>query len=275
MSLPLPCTTVATRLGVQSDVSRAQLAFTTLGTTTSSGNASAACAASSACAVLPRPGSSASRKVRCPASAAATTCAWCFISSSPPGTRSVVSSGSAMQAAAPSEARSKDSRSGSMSSQVARIVELGRRCSAPEKSGVRNGLDSWRERTAAGTTARSLTGRSSSSAGTSSVTSRPAAACISRLSSQAASETWASSARSASSEVSRAAVLARIVPMPSSRLSCSARCGSVRVVSVFTRAALLAGELGHHLELGARVGAAPGRAGRPTRPRARPARARG
>ena len=65
----------------------------------------------------------------------------------------------------------------------------------------------------------------------------PAAASISRLSSLAASETTASSASSESREVSRAAVLARIVATPSSRLSCSAlRCASVSSVSALTRA---------------------------------------
>ncbi len=66
-------------------------------------------------------------------------------------------------------------------------------------------------------------------------TSRPAAVIISRLRSSAASETAASSASRDSSEVSRAAVLARIVPIPSSRLSCSARWLSLTAVSAFTR----------------------------------------
>ena len=54
--------------------------------------------------------------------------------------------------------------------------------------------------------------------------STPAARSMSRLSDRAASETTASSASSASSPASRTAVLARIVAMPSRRLSCSARC---------------------------------------------------
>ncbi len=86
MVSPSPWMTVAGRRGVQRPASRAQLVLTTLGTTTSSGKAFAASAASSAWAVLPRPGSSASRKVRCPAVAAATSWAWCGISSRPPGT---------------------------------------------------------------------------------------------------------------------------------------------------------------------------------------------
>ena len=85
-------------LGVQMSASRAQLVLTTFGTTTSSGYASAACAASSACAVLPRPGSSASRNVRCPSAAAATSRAWCGISWRPNGARTAdVVSGRAMQ----------------------------------------------------------------------------------------------------------------------------------------------------------------------------------
>ena len=59
---------------------------------------------------------------------------------------------------------------------------------------------------------------------------------MSRLSDRAASETTASSARSASSAVSRTAVFARIVAMPSRRLSCSARWVSLLVSSARTRA---------------------------------------
>ena len=59
---------------------------------------------------------------------------------------------------------------------------------------------------------------------------------MSRVSDLAASETTASSARSARSEVSRAAVCARIMAIPSRRLSCSARCLSLLVSSARTRA---------------------------------------
>ena len=80
-------------------------------------------------------------------------------------------------------------------------------------------------------------GRCGSAAAASSGAARPRPSrSISRLSDLAASETTASSASSSSSEVSRAAVFARIVAMPSRRLSCSARWASVISLSALTRA---------------------------------------
>ena len=114
---PLPWITVTGCCGVHRPASRAQLALTTLGTTTSSGNASAACAASSAWAVLPSPGSSASRNVRWPSAAAATTWAWWCISIGPAGRVREVGSGSGMQDETPPH--SKDWSSGPISSQPA------------------------------------------------------------------------------------------------------------------------------------------------------------
>ena len=107
------------RVGVQRPASRAQFVLTTFGTTTSSGYASAACAASSAWAVLPSPGSSASRKVRWPDAAAETTRAWCGISSRPPGARSEAGSGRSMQRGA-APPYSNDLNSGPSSSQLSR-----------------------------------------------------------------------------------------------------------------------------------------------------------
>ena len=137
----------------------AQFVFTTLGATTSSGKALAAWAASSACAVLPRPGSSASRNVRWPAAVAATTCAWCGMSSRPCGACTGRVSGSRMQAGDPSAAYSKDRNSGSSSSQPAsRRGRVATRSAAASKSGARNGLASWRAMTERGTTLVSVPG---------------------------------------------------------------------------------------------------------------------
>ena len=110
---------------------------------------------------------------------------------------------------------------------------------AEEKSGARNGLASCRETTDWGTTRRSVpaeaaagsVGAVSSGAG-----SIPAARNMSRLSDLAASETTASSARSASSPGSRTAVFARIVAIPSRRFSCSARRVWLPVCFPWTRA---------------------------------------
>src|SRR6476620_5308413 len=234
---PLPWITVAGWRGVQISASRAQLALTTFGTTTSSGYASAACAASSAWAVLPRPGSSASRNVRWPDAAADITCPWWCISSMPCAARRDFGSGSLMHDESPP--CSNDRNSGPSSSQLARRPAALLRCATEEKSGARKGLASCLLTTDCGTTRRSGAaevatgsfGVAGSGAGSS-----PAASSISRLSDLAASETTASSASNASSEVSRAAVLARIVAIPSRRLSCSARCASLLARSALTRA---------------------------------------
>ena len=223
---PSPCTTVAVRCGVQRAASRAQLVLTTFGTTTSSGKAFAASAASSAWAVLPRPGSSASRNVRWPAAAAATSCPWCGISSRPAGVNRAVGAGSAMHAGAPPPARSKELSSGPSSSHPVRRRGREVRCGTAEKSGARKGFASCPEITDCGTTRRSVpAGAAAASAGaiSSGAVSMPRSRNISRLSDRAASETSASSASNASSPASRTAVVARMAAMPSKRLSCSAR----------------------------------------------------
>ena len=107
---------------------------------------------------MPRPGSSASRKVRWPAAAAATSCAWCGISSRSPGTRRAAGAGRAMHAGAPLPARSNELSSGLSSSQPARRRGRGVLGRAAEKSGARNGLASCRETTDCGTTRRAVGG---------------------------------------------------------------------------------------------------------------------
>ena len=109
---------------------------------------------------------------------------------------------------------------------------------AAEKSGVRNGLASWRWITDCGTTCFSFFSENmSGSAGSGSGSgSSPACAIIRRLSSRAASETSAFSSSRWNSDGSRAAVWARIVPIPSSRLSWASRCPSVSSESPLTRA---------------------------------------
>ena len=138
---------------------------------------------------------------------------------------------------APPEPFSNDRNSGPSSSQVASRRGPAGRFGALEKSGARNGLASWREITACGTTRRWLlvvTGAGSGGAVSSGGSSAPAARSMSRLRDLAASETTASSASSWSSEVSRAAVFARIVATPSRRLSCAARWASVLAASALT-----------------------------------------
>ena len=224
------------RCGTQMLDSRAQFIFTTLGTTASSGNASAASAASSAWAVFPRPGSSASRNVRCPSAAAATTSAWCFISWSTPGSITSRASGSGIVVEAPLPTSSNDRNSGPSSSQPASRRAWPRFWEAAVKSGTRKGLASWRASTDCGTTRRSVAAGSSSRAdGSSSSTSTPARSSIALRMSEAWSETLASSASRENSEGSRAAVWARIVAMPSSRLSSPSRLASVSVESPRTR----------------------------------------
>ena len=142
-----------------------------------------------------------------------------------------------MHAEAPPPARSNDRSSGPSSSQPASGVGRGALGRAAEKSGARKGLASCRETTDCGTTRGLVAAAGSSTGGTSSVpVSIPAVRSISRLSDLASSETTASSARSARSAGSRTAVIARVVAMPSRRLSCSARCVSLRVSSARTRA---------------------------------------
>ena len=119
--------TVAVRFGVHSPTSRAQFTLTTFGATTRSGYEFEADAASRACAVLPSPGSSASRNVRCPSRTLATKAAWWVKRSSPAGTRrsAAVGSGRSMLATLPPEPYSKARNSGSRSSQFARRLVVG------------------------------------------------------------------------------------------------------------------------------------------------------
>ena len=98
---------------------------------------------------------------------------------------------------------SKERNSGPSSSQVASRRARGRRSSAAEKSGTRNGLESRRWMTDCGTTRRSVPAScsaSSASGSSSSSSSMPAEAIISRRSSLAASEMVASSASRESSD---------------------------------------------------------------------------
>ena len=156
-----------------------------------------------------------------------------------PGTRRSPGSGSGMHAGA-LPPYSKERNSGPSSSQVASRRALGRRSSAAEKSGdeERVGELPLDAPTAArrGARARRAARRRRARAPPPPRASMPAAAIISRRSSLAESETVASSASRESSEVSLAAVLARIVATPSSRLSWSARLASVSSVSALMRA---------------------------------------
>ncbi|WP_242471234.1 hypothetical protein [Blastococcus sp. TML/C7B] len=127
-----------------------------------------------------------------------------------------------------------------MSSQPASRCGRGAACGrAASKSGARNGLASCRETTDWGTTRRSsAAGASTGSAGGGSTGSGsiPAARSISVRSARADSDTTASSPRRARSAESRTAVRARIVAMPSSRFSCSARWLGLLASSALTRA---------------------------------------
>jgi hypothetical protein len=141
-----------------------------------------------------------------------------------------------MHGEAPPPARSNELNSGPSSSQVARRrvgAVLGR---AAEKSGARNGLASWRETIACGTTRRSGAAGGSGSAGATSTgsTSRPASVCRLRMSALAASDSTASSPSNASNEVSRVAVWARTSAISSRRLSMPERRVSL-LISVCTR----------------------------------------
>ena len=132
---------------------------------------------------------------------------------------------------------SKDRNSGPSSSQPASRLAWPRFCEAAVKSGVRKGLASWRASTDCGTTRRSVTAGQlvGGLVGSSSSTSTPARSSIALRRSEAWSETFASSASRENSEGSRAAVWARIVAMPSSRLSSPSRLASVSVESPLTR----------------------------------------
>ena len=246
---PSPWITETVRLGVQSSASRAQLVLTTLGTTASSGYAPATWAASSAWAVLPSPGSSASRKVRCPSATAESTLAWWAISSRPGGSIVGRGSGSSMHAGAPGTGCSNALSTGPISSQpVSRPLGFG---FTALKSGTRNGLASWADRTDCGIVVRrsGRTPPSAVAAGSASGSgSRPPACCISRLSARVASPISASSCSSPNSDGCRAASRARLVATPSSRLRRLSRWASVSDVVGQDPGALLAGEQGDGLE---------------------------
>ena len=100
-------------------------------------------------------------------------------------------------------------------------------------------MASCREMTDCGTTRRSVAGGGGRGLGRARPPRGPPRdrrpCSMSRRSDLAASETTASSARSERSEVSRAAVCARISAIPSRRLSCSARWASLLVPSARTR----------------------------------------
>ena len=272
MVSPSPWTTVAVRRGVHSSASCAQFALTTLGTTTSSGKAPAASAASSACAVLPRPGSSASRKVRWPSAAAATTWAWWCMSSRPRMPCQVSSgSGSGMQVASPPYSKAR--KSGVSSSHWPRRLvgrapgrhrrEVGRE----EGVGQLPGDDRLRDDASR---RRRRVGRPSPARGSASASgSRPAARSMSFLSSTAEDETAAPSASSSSSEVSRAAVLARIVAMPSSRVITAVRSDSEIGRVRLDAGALLPQQDGDDLVCRPLRAGGPCRAGRRPRPAGR------
>ena len=149
--------TVAVRCGVHIATSRAQFIFTTFGTTASSGYASATFAAMRLCAVLPRPGSSASRNVRWPWATASMNSAWWCISGLPGGAQRGFACGSGSSMLVTDPPRSNARNSGPSSSQLeSRRVRCGVVPSA--KSGARNGFASWRARTETGSTWRSANG---------------------------------------------------------------------------------------------------------------------
>jgi hypothetical protein len=126
-----------------------------------------------------------------------------------------------MIAGAPLRTSSKERNSGPSSSQPASRPERGVLGWTPEKSGARKGFASRLETTDCGTTRRSLVGTTASgSVGTSSSTcSTPAAVSICRRNDFADSEITASSASRENRVLSRAAVCARILAIPSRRSS--------------------------------------------------------
>ena len=137
-----------------------------------------------------------------------------------------------MQGEAPPPARSNELNSGPSSSQVARRRAGAALGLAAEKSGARKGLASWRETTVCGTTRRSgVAGATGGSGGATSraAASNPASCSRFRMSARAASGRTASSASSASNDVSRVAVCARISAIPSRRLSIADRRASLLI----------------------------------------------
>ena len=146
-------------------------------------------------------------------------------------------SGSGMLVAAPLPTVSNERNSGPSSSQPAsrrawpRFCERGREVGHEERVGQLAGEHGLRDDPPL------VRGRARPrrARGSSSSTSTPARSSIARRMSAAWSETFASSASSENSDGSRAAVWARIVAMPSSRLSSPSRLASVSPVSVWTR----------------------------------------
>ena len=131
---------------------------------------------------------------------------------------------------------SKERNSGPRSSHVDSRPCTLRRSRPMPKSGTRNGLASWCWTTDWGTTRRSSSPgpASSDGLGSSTATSMPALRSISSRRSRALSVTCASSESRPKREGSRVAVLARMVAIPSRRLSSSAFCASVSAVDAFT-----------------------------------------
>ena len=171
-----------------------------------------------------------------PAAAAATTWAWWCISSRSrmPWTTST-GSGRGMQVASPpySKARNK----GPSSSQSPSRLVVGRGDGTAEKSGARKGFASWRAVTVTGTTRRDA-GEVGVRAGLRlglrfGLAARPEEVV---LQAHRGGRDHGASASSSSSEVSRTAVLARIVAIPSSRVNTAARSASGAEVSAFARA---------------------------------------
>ena len=162
------------------------------------------------------------------------------MSSLPPAAASDRASGSSMLAAPPPAATSNDRNSGSMSSQLASRPAVDDFAAvADEKSGARNGFDIWYCFTDCGTTRLSsslATGASVVTMRSSGESSAPASSSIARLASCCCVVSGAVSVSSWMSDVSRAAVFAMIVAMPSRRVSSLVRSASVSALSVLMRA---------------------------------------
>ena len=150
-----------------------------------------------------------------------------------------------MQADPPPAPYSNDLNSGPRSSQFDKRIAGKVLVAVLEKSGSRNGLDFRRDFTEAGRTCFSASSGGRMTAGlgasvvmmrSSGLTSVPDSTNQSRrIFCATGLVAWSTSSREMS-EVSRAAVLARMVATPSRRLSCSAREASFSSGSVLTRA---------------------------------------
>ncbi len=145
-------------------------------------------------------------------------------------------SGRSMLAMPPPAPYSNDLNSGPSSSQFASRRVGGAAGAGRSRSGSRNGFASTRALTDGGTTWRSCSlaraGSSGSGSGSSSTTiSTPPSNSMCLRMARAVSESLASGSSSGSTEVSRAAVRARMLAMPSRRFSVSARSGSLSGVA--------------------------------------------